>query len=154
MEIDTDKLKGVLSECRSQGMGLIQVLQRVQKEFGYISKDMMEVIAKRMHLPRSRVFGVATFYSQFRLKVRGRHLVQVCDGTACHIKGSEELMRMVEEEYSMEPGSASEDLSFTYEIVHCLGSCSLAPAIMVDGKVVGRVSKEKIKEIVEALRRE
>jgi len=148
------RLKELLAACRSEKLGLIQVLQRVQEEFGYISKDMMEIISKRMHVPRSRVFGVATFYSQFRLMARGRHLVQVCDGTACHIKGSEEIMSLFEQEYGMRPGSASEDLSFTYEVVHCLGSCSLAPVVMVDGRVLGKVTQQQMKDIIEGFRRE
>ena len=148
---DTEILDEIITKAKAEKHGLIPTLQKAQEVHGYLSKEILNRIAEGLFLPKSRVYGVATFYSQFRLIHRGRHLIQQCDGTACHIRGSKRIIRFVEEELGIKSGETTKDLFITYDIIHCLGSCSLAPAAMIDGKVVGRLTPEKMKKIISEL---
>jgi len=127
---------------------LISVLQGVQKEFGYLPERALDLIARELKLPPSRVYGVATFYAQFYLTPRGRHTIRICQGTACHVKGGKGILEAVERELDLEPGRTTEDLEFTLEIVRCIGCCSLAPVMVLDGKAFGQLTRERALRIL------
>jgi NADH:ubiquinone oxidoreductase subunit E len=127
---------------------LIAILQDVQREIGYLPLSVLGRIADRLGVPLSRVYSVATFYKAFKLKPTGKHIVKVCLGTACHIKGGPELMRALSAELGVPPEEATEDGKFSYEPVRCVGCCGLAPVIMVDENFHGKLAGRDIKKIL------
>jgi NADH-quinone oxidoreductase subunit E len=148
---DLRPLEEIVENARSEGLGLIPVLQRIQQAYGYLPQDVLVAASDRLSIPYSRVFGVATFYSQFYLTPRGRHIIRQCDGTACHVKGGTRVRKAIQDTLGIGPGETTEDLKYTYEVVYCLGSCGLAPVAMVDDRVVGRLTPEKMKKLLESL---
>lgn len=149
--LDLSPLEAVFQEYQDQKGALIPVLQHAQDIYGYLPPEVLEKISERMGVPSSQVYGVATFYSQFYLTRRGKHIVRQCDGTACHVRGAAKIRRAVEDELGIKAGETTPDYNITYEIVYCLGSCGLSPVAMVDGEVVGQIVAEKMVEIVRAL---
>jgi NADH-quinone oxidoreductase subunit E len=149
--LDLTKLDKIVKEVGEERGALIPILQRAQHAYGYLPKELLAAIAQRLSVPLSRVLGVATFYSQFHLTPRGRHIVQQCDGTACHVRGGNRIISTVLRELGTEAGETTPDLKLTYEVVYCLGSCALAPTAMVDDQVVARLTPEKMLNIVEDL---
>jgi len=127
---------------------LIPMLQQVQAELGYLPPAIMERIAERSGVPAARVFGVASFYSQFRFEPVGRHILRVCQGTACHVQGAVAVMEVICDELGVAEGGTTEDGEFTVEPVACLGCCSLAPVIMIDEDAFGRLTPEQARDIV------
>ena len=144
-------LDGVLDEWRGQPGAIIPVLQRAQKIFGYLPAEVMRRVAAGLRVPLSRVFGVATFYSQFYLTRRGRHVVRQCDGTACHVKGAGKIVERMEQELGIAAGSTTPDYRVTYEVVYCVGSCGLAPVAVVDEQSIGKLSPERMTAILKSL---
>jgi NADH:ubiquinone oxidoreductase subunit E len=137
--IDLSRLDPILERFKAQKGAVIPILQRAQEIYGYLPKDVINYISRKTHIPVNRLYGVATFYSQFHLKRRGRHLVKVCDGTACHVRGSAKTLEAVEKSLGVAPGGTSPDYRFSVEVVYCLGSCGLSPVAVVDDKVLGRL---------------
>jgi len=131
---------------------LISILQEVQGAFGYLSRESIEGIATYLNLPSSKVFGVATFYNQFKLNAPGKIQIQVCRGTACHVKGSLELLDSVKRLLGIDVGETSKDGLFSLETVACLGGCSIAPVITANGKFFGRLDKKKLEDLIESFR--
>jgi NADH-quinone oxidoreductase subunit E len=131
---------------------LISILQEVQAEYGYLSKDSINRISGYLNLPSSKVFGVATFYNQFRLNAPGRIQIQVCRGTACHVKGSLNLLESLKTLLGIDVGETTKDGLFSLETVACLGCCSIAPAMMVNGRFFGRLDKKTIEDLVDKFR--
>ncbi len=127
---------------------LIPVLQDVQEEYGYLSRDSIREVSAYLGLPASKIYGVATFYNQFRLSPPGRHLIQICRGTACHVKGSQTLLEALERELGIKVHQTTKDRRFTLDTVACLGACSIAPVICIDGNFHGRVQLSEIPEIL------
>jgi NADH-quinone oxidoreductase subunit E len=123
-------------------------LQAVQKEFGYLTPDAMRTVSTEMRIPTAEIYGVATFYAQFHLKPRGRHVIRVCRGTACHVRGSLKILDKVKETLHVKENDTTEDLRFTLEPVACIGACGLAPVIMVDGQTFGRLVPDKVPDII------
>jgi NADH-quinone oxidoreductase subunit E len=123
---------------------IIPLLQRLQSSYGYLPREVVLDVCERTALPASRVFGVATFYAQFHLAPRGRHLIRCCRGTACHVKGSHSIAQSISRELEVGKGGTTEDLRFTFETVACLGTCFLAPVIMVDDDYYGTVKPAAI----------
>jgi NADH-quinone oxidoreductase E subunit len=146
--IDRDKLHSILEDFRGQKWALIPLLQRVQGEFGYIPPETIAPIAKALHLFPSQVQGVISFYAQFSLKPKGKYVIRVCRGTACHVRGGRTILRIIERELGLEPGQTTEDYQFTLETVACLGACFLAPTMMVNKNYFGRLSPPKINSIL------
>ena len=140
--VDLAPVEPVLAEYINQKGSLIPILQQVQTLYGYLPRPVLEKISKRLRLPMSKIYGVATFYSQFYLERRGRHVLKVCDGTACHVKGTPALLNAVREAYGIEPGQTTEDYELTLEVVYCLGSCALAPVAVMDTQVMGQLRRE------------
>jgi len=133
---------------------VIPLLQQVQEDEGYVSEEAIDWVARYTGSPASAVYGVATFYSQFRLRRPGRHMIRVCEGTACHVLGVDAVRDRVSEVLGVQVGGTSADGLFTLESVRCLGCCSLAPAVMIDDETYGRVTPDSIVEILAAYRGE
>jgi len=149
--LDLSPLEQVFEEFQAQKGALIPVLQRAQEIFGYLPREVLETISQRMGVALSQVYGVATFYAQFYLTRRGRHIVRQCDGTACHVRGAAKIIAAIQKELGIKAGETTPDYRVTYEVVYCLGSCGLAPTAMVDNEVVGQLIPERMAEIVKAL---
>lgn len=147
-------LQEIIDEYKGQRGVLIQVLQRVQDAYGYLPKELLEAIAEGLGVPLSQVYGVVTFYAQFYLTRRGKHIVRSCDGTACHVRGAAKVIETVEKELGIKAGETTPDYEFTYEVVYCLGSCGLSPVAVIDDQVVGRLVPEKMVQIIRGLRQE
>lgn len=142
------RLEEVFAKYRHQKGALIPVLQEAQDIFGYLPKEVLQLIAKELRLPLSKVYGVVTFYAQFHLKPRGRNIIRVCLGTACHVRGGAKIFETVQKELNIKDGETTEDLRFTLESVACIGACGLAPVIMVNDDTHGRLTPDKISEIL------
>lgn len=149
--LDLGPLEAVFDEFETQTGALIPVLQRAQDIYGFLPAEVLSMISKRMGVPLSQVYGVVTFYSQFYLTRRGRHIVRECDGTACHVRGASKIIRTIEQELGIKAGETTPDYRVTYEVVYCLGSCGLSPVAQVDGEVVGRLVPETMLDIVRSL---
>ena len=132
---------------------LIPILQEVQRAHGYVSRDAVIRIGKHLRLPASKIYGVATFYNQFRFQPQGLNHVQVCRGTACHVKGSAAILDAVKRELKVEPGQTSRDGLFSLEVVACIGACGLAPVICVNGDFHAGVTTKSVGKILDSYRR-
>ena len=132
---------------------LIPLLQEVQQQHGYLSREAVVRIGQHLRLPSSKIYGVATFYNQFRFQPQGKFHIQVCRGTACHVKGSSALLDAVKRELKIEPGQTSRDGMFSLEVVACIGACGLAPVICINGEFHASVTTQKISKILENYRR-
>jgi len=133
---------------------LISILQAVQDQNGYVSKESIYRIADYLQLPESKIYGVATFYNQFRLKPPGKHKVQVCRGTACHVKGSSGILDSIKRELEIDVGGTTKDGLFSLDTVACLGACSIAPAITLNEKFYGRLDNKKAQSLLKRVRKE
>ena len=133
---------------------LIPILQEVQDHFGFLSRESIFAISDYLELPESKVYGVATFYNQFKLIPPGTYQIQICRGTACHVKGSFNLLETLKRELGIEPGVTTKDGLFSLETVACIGACSIAPVLTVNGKFHGRLDTKSVEKIVKALREE
>jgi NADH-quinone oxidoreductase subunit E len=149
--LDLAPLDEILDQYRGKKGVIIPVLQQTQAVFGYLPREVLEAISRRMRIPLSDLFGVATFYSQFYLARRGRHIIRSCDGTACHVRGAAKIIEAIEKELGISAGETSPDYEFTYEVVYCLGSCGLAPVAVIDDKVVGHLTPNKLLELIKEL---
>lgn len=144
-----DRLREVLSSYRGKRGELVPILQEVQAKFGYLPQRVMLEIATLTGVPESEVFAIATFYNQFSLTPRGKYIVKVCLGTACHIRGGPRILDAVESELDINLGGTTEDNKFSLERVACVGSCGLAPIVMVGEKVYGKMTTKKVKGVLE-----
>jgi NADH-quinone oxidoreductase E subunit len=131
---------------------LIPLLQEVQQEQGYLSREAVMRIGKHLKLPASKIYGVATFYNQFRFQPQGRNHIQVCRGTACHVKGSAAVLDAIRRELRIEPGQTTRDGRFSLEVVACIGACGLAPVICINGEFHAGVTTQKVGKILESYR--
>lgn len=143
------QLKELLQHYRDYDGALIPVLQGAQDIYGYLPEEVLEKISEELKIPFSEVFGVATFYAQFHLKPRGRNIVRVCLGTACHVLGGSKIFNRLQEILGVENGGTTEDLRFTLESVACIGACGLAPCIMINDDTHGRLVPDGLDQILE-----
>lgn len=132
---------------------LIPILQEVQEEQGHLSKEAVAQIGRHLNLPTSKIYGVATFYNQFRFESVGKYHIQVCRGTACHVKGSAKVLEAIQRELKIEPGHTTRDGEFSLEVVACIGACGLAPVIAINGEFYAGVTPDKVKSILKSYRR-
>jgi len=145
-----------LTKCRSILLGygkgkagdLIPILQQIQEEYGYLPLEAIEEVSVRTGIPLSRIYGVVTFYAQFSLVPRGKHTVKLCTGTACHIKGAPEIGGKIMDTLEVKEGEMTSDYNFTYKTVACLGTCFLAPVMMIDDRYYGKLTDEKTEEVL------
>ncbi len=133
---------------------LIKALQNVQSEKGYIPLEDALKVSEYLGVPLTTVYGVATFYELFKLEPRGKHIIRVCQGTACHVKGGKAIVDFLRDYLKLDGKETTDDGMFTLERVACLGACAMAPVVEIDGKVYGKMTPEKVKEIVDKLRGE
>ncbi len=140
----------ILKDRRSQPHQLIEVLQDVQKEFGYISEDSMKVISTELGVPLMEVFSVVSFYKSFSLEPRGKNVITVCMGTACHVRGAKLLSNQATAQLDVEPGETTDDGLFTIEHVNCLGACALGPVVTENETYRHHVSPGKLRKIIKA----
>ncbi len=151
-------LEKVMKEHDYQESSLLEILHKAQELYGYVDKNMLAFIADSLKLPPSHVYGVAAFYNYFRLKKPGEHIVTTCMGTACYVKGGEEILSAVEREFNVERGSSTADGRLSLFITRCIGACAMAPSIVVDDEVIGKATKEavieRIKLVLEAKKAE
>ena len=145
------QLAEILTKYVSQNRELlIPILQETQQQFKYLSRQNMVEIAEHVGIPVSKVFGVVTFYNQFKLVAPGKHVIQVCRGTACHVRGSDQILRTFESELGIKAGETTKDNQFSLDIVACLGSCSIAPVITIDGVFHGRLVPKDAERLLKA----
>jgi len=143
------QLNELLDHYRGYAGGLIPVLQGAQEIYGYLPAEVLETISQELKLPFSEVFGVVTFYAQFHLKPRGRNIIRVCLGTACHVLGGSKIFQALKDELGVENGGTTDDLRFTLESVACIGACGLAPCIMINDDTHGRLVPDVLANIIE-----
>jgi NADH:ubiquinone oxidoreductase subunit E len=148
-QIDWDRLGELIESHRGEKWGLIPLLQEIQALAGYIPPESIEPIAEAMGLFASEVRGVITFYAGFSLEPRGRYVLRVCCGTACHVKGGRGIYRLVKRHLGIEEGGTTEDYRFTLESAACLGACALAPTMMVNRDYFGKLSPLKVGSILD-----
>lgn len=147
-----EKLKEIIDGHKVKKGSLIPVLQKAQEIFGYLPLEVQKYVAEGMNVSLQEVYGVATFYAQFSLTPKGEHTIGLCMGTACYVKGAKAILDKVKEELGIEVGETSEDLKFTLEATRCLGACGLAPVMMIDEDVYGRLTVESIPDILKKYR--
>ena len=147
--VDLAPAMGIVEEMSPLTSGdIIPLLQRLQEAYGYLPKEMVLAVCEEAGLSASRVFGVATFYSQFSLKPQGRNLVRCCKGTACHVRGGHRVLDSVERTLGVTDGETTKDMSFTLETVACLGTCFLAPVMTVNDTYYGQVTPDRLRKVL------
>lgn len=144
----SDKLTEILRTHTWEKGTLILILQKIQRELGYVSEEAISEIAKHARISKNEVFGVASFYSQFYFTPRGKHTVKVCLGTSCHVQGGHHILEAVERELGIKTGETTEDYKFNLEWVACFGCCALSPVMVVGETVYSRMTTKKVKEIL------
>ena len=150
-QLDLAPLMDVLAAYREHPKGaLIPVLQKAQDIYGYLPQTVLETIARELRVPVAEVFGVVTFYAQFHLTPRGKNIIRVCQGTACHVRGGKNVLEAVCKHLDIAPGETTKDLNFTIETVACLGACGLAPVMMVNDETHGRLTPDDIPGILDS----
>lgn len=152
MDISRERMVELITPFKGKKGITIPVLQAIQGEYGYLPEVCFDLIEEILSIPASKAYGVATFYAQFRLTPTGKHLIKVCDGTACHVKGSETLLTVLRDYLGLDGKDTTEDLMFTLEEVACLGCCSLAPVMMIGDTTYGSLTIEKMRNIIDEYR--
>ena len=152
-EIDWKKLKAVIAQHKGEKWGLIPLLQDVQEQFGYVPPEAIEPIAKALNIFSSQVQGVITFYAGFTLTPKGKYVLKACRGTACHVKGSRSIIRLMQKELNLKEGETSPDYQFTLETVACLGACFLAPTMLVNRNYFGRLAPSRVTSLLDHYRK-
>lgn len=148
MTPDARKIDKIVNRYQGDQTALIAVLQDVQREFNYIPPEAITATATALDVPLSKVYSVATFYNAFSLKPRGKKVIRVCQGTACHIKGADLIQEQIEQGLGLKPGETTENMEYTLEVVNCVGVCAMAPAVLVNEKMHGNVRCEKALDLV------
>ena len=148
----SDELAKIMAEYKGEKGALIPILQKVQEKFGYLTKEAISEIAKFSRMSESEIFGVASFYAQFYFTRRGQHTVKVCLGTACHVRGGERILDEIKRELDVESSGTTKDYKFSLERVACFGSCALAPVLVINKDVYGRMTVAKAKETLNEYR--
>jgi len=155
IESSLGELQSIYDKYKDMPGSTIPILQEIQEQFGFLPEDAVNWVADRLDVPRSTFFGVATFYSQFYLTPRGKNIVTVCCGTACHVKGSEKILTTLQRELGLsDEKETTDDLNFTIEKVNCVGACSIAPVVIVNKTVHGKAVRDKILRTVKGLEKE
>lgn len=145
---DIERLKSVISSHSGQRWSLIPLVQKVQEEFGYIPEESVPLIAQALKLFPSQVQGVISFYAQLYTKPRGRKVVRVCRGTACHVRGGKTVLKLVKQTLGIEEGETTPDMEYTLETVACIGVCALAPNIVIGDRVFGHMNPKKVEYLL------
>lgn len=149
MEKNTENVQNILEKYTQDKDNLIQILNEVQEEYGYIPKFAQEQVANYLNISQAEVYGVITFYSRFTLKPKGKYNISVCMGTACFVKGSEKLLDRVKERLQIDVGETTPDGKFSIEETRCLGACGLAPVFTINGEVYGKATVQMVDKILD-----
>jgi len=147
VEVDLEKVKQIVDEYSQQRWALIPLVQRIQNEVGFIPPQSIPIIAKGLGLFPSQVQGVISFYEQLYTEPRGRQVVRVCRGTACHVRGGKTILKLVKQHLNLEEGETTTDLEYTMETVACIGVCALAPNIVINDRVYGQMNPKKVDQL-------
>ncbi|MFQ5964615.1 MAG: NADH-quinone oxidoreductase subunit NuoE [Candidatus Scalinduaceae bacterium] len=147
--VDFSKVKKTLKNYENVNGALIPILQKIQAEYGYLQEPVINFISESLNISVTEIIGVATFYAQFHLKPRGKHIIKVCCGTACHVKKAKGLSAKIQERFKINKNETTEDRMFTFEEVSCLGACGIAPVVVVDKDVHGTLSPDKLEGILD-----
>ena len=145
-----EKIGEILDRYQHHEGFLVSILQDIQAEYNYLPRETLEEVSEGLSIPLSQVYSVATFFKAFSLKPRGRHLINVCLGTACHVRGAVRVLEAIERELGIKPEETTEDLKYTLETVNCVGACALGPIVVVDGEHVGEMKTEKVKPLLDS----
>ncbi len=148
-----DIIVKICNKYKAEPSPLMLVLSETQKEYGYIPLEVQEIISKELDIPVSEIYGVVTFYSFFSLTPKGRYVIGVCLGTACYVKGGQNIIDKFSELLKIKPGQTTEDGLFTLDALRCIGACGIAPAISINGKVYPKVTLSQVKDIIEEYRK-
>lgn len=154
MQIDHQELSEILHAYPKEQRFCLAIMQDMQKKYNYIPREGMEELAEYLSCPLSSLYSMATFYKALSLKPKGRHIIKLCDGTACHIRGASGLLDGIKRELGISDGETTQDGQFSLELVHCLGSCALAPVMVVDENYHNKVAVDKLSEIFDSYRKE
>ena len=147
--VDIDALKGVIEEeYNNDPENVIMILQAIQRSYNYLPRPSLEYLSEKISIPLSKIYGVATFYSTFSLEPRGRNIISICLGTACHVRGGERIRERIEDALNISDGETTEDKCFTLESVRCIGCCSLGPVVKINEDVHGRISSDQVNKVL------
>lgn len=147
-----ERIQAIIEQYGATESALIPILQKVQDEYRYLPEEILTFVAMALDLPPATVYGVATFYAQFSLEPKGKYIVKVCDGTACHVRKNQSVISGIRRRLGLKEGQkTTEDMRFTMEIVSCIGACALAPAVVVNGTVYGQMTPEKVTQAFDEL---
>lgn len=152
--VDTAKVDEIVEEAGCDRSGLISILQEIQGEYNWLPPETLYRVAERLEMPLIEVFGAATFYRAFSLKPRGKHMVTVCVGTACHVRGAPRVLGELRRKLGIAPGETTENKQFTLETVNCLGACALGPVVVVDDNYHGHMTAKKVEPLLGEVRRQ
>ncbi len=153
MEVQESKVKSFVTKYSSEKKALISILQDIQEEYNYLPQEALRIVSENLGIPLIDIFGVATFYRAFSLEPRGKHLVTVCMGTACHVRGGPKILEEFERKLDIEAGETTEDRQFSLETVACLGCCAIGPVVVVDGDYHAQTSIRKVGSILKKYRK-
>ncbi|MFC2066989.1 NADH-quinone oxidoreductase subunit NuoE [Chloroflexota bacterium] len=142
------KLSEIFPHYSGKKEELIPIMQETQEKFRYLPEEAMREISRFLRIPESTVYGVCTFYAQFKLTPLGRKIVRICRGTACHVRGGSKILEEVEKQLGIKAGETTKDLEYTLETIACFGSCALAPVMVIDKNVYGRMTTSKVKSVL------
>lgn len=148
-DLRIQKVKTIIKDNKDVKGGLIPVLHDIQELYGYLPEEALNIVSEGLDIPMTEIYGVASFYHFFSLEPKGQHIIKVCLGTACYVKGSQTIINRLAQELSVEVGKTTSDGKFTLEATRCLGACGLAPVMMIDEKVYGKVTLEDIRRILD-----
>ena len=142
-------IESVISKHNYKKDSIIQILQAIQDEHKYLPAEILKYLSKRLRIPLSEIYSLATFYTVFSLEPRGKHLITICMGTACHVRGASDVLNRIEERLGVRAGSTTADKQFTLETVNCLGACALAPVVVIDGEYYGQTTVNKVDKLLD-----
>lgn len=146
--LDLSEIDAFIDSRGDEKGSLIPVLQKTQETFGYLPREALQHLSERLGVPLADMVGVATFYSQFSLTRRGKTVIRLCDGTACHVSGAGKSIDLMQRELKIKPGETTPDYEYTLEVVYCLGACAISPVAVVNGQVIGRATPERVKAVL------
>jgi len=157
MSLKTDEIIGhvgaVLTEDRKKRGILIHAFQKIQEEHNFLPEEELRRLSKNLDIPLSDVYSTATFYKQFYFSPRGKKIVRVCTGTACHVRGADKVLKKIKEEFDIEEGETTSDLAMTLETVGCIGCCGLAPVATINEDIVGEIDMKKVEGVIDSIKK-
>ncbi len=151
---DKENIDKFIEKYKEDPGSLISILQEIQDIIGYLPEEILFYLSQKLKVPESKIWGIVTFYAQFHLEPRGKNTIRVCLGTACHVKGSKKVLGRLQKILGIQTGETTEDLNFSLETVRCLGTCFLAPVIMVNQDYFGRLIPDRVEQIIDQYRKD